>query len=170
MGAPPTCPVVPSTNLIRLSGINSCNSLPSIVILITLSDSILTGKSRANGLPSCRQRSQNFRLPLYGGLEIITSQCSGSYVKKSCPSSMWLCTTLKPLRRSTCTNSLCALSNGHQMILFFRCWMCGKRISTPCAGVYFSSPPPPRVVVYGVICHFLKNKIKSKVYDYKYLL
>ena len=46
--------------------------------------------------------------------------------------------------------------------------MWGKRISTPCAGVYFSSPP--RVVVYGVICHFLKNKIKSKVYDYKYLL
>ena len=126
----------------RLSGMRSCNSLPSIVVFIMLSERMLTGKSRANGLPSCRQRSQNFRLPLYGGLEIIASQCSGSYVKKSCPSSMWLCTTLNPCARNTWTNWLSALSNGHQMILFLRCCMYGRRISTPCAGVYFSSPPP----------------------------
>ena len=125
----------------RLSGIKSCNSFPSIVAFITLSERILTGRSRANGLPSCRQRSQNFRFPLYGGLEIMASQCSGSYSKKSCPSSMWLCTTLNPWRRNTCTNWLSALSNGHQIILFFRWEIWGKRISTPRAGVYFSSPP-----------------------------
>lgn len=34
--------------------------------------------------------------------------------------------------------------------------MYGRMISTPRAGVYFSSPPP-RVVVYWIITHFLKS-------------
>lgn len=106
-------------NLILLRNIRSCKSFSLNKTLGALSLSHVFDISRANGLLNDNALSNIFRLFVNGGFDTITSQCSGSYSKKSNPYSIWVLMTEYPFCLRTFTNSLCSVSNGHQIILSF---------------------------------------------------